>query len=290
MTITSLYLDDQAGNTLPLVPHPLITVTGITMGFPEVRAVVEDRPDTDGTRDTTSLIGARAVSITAELYATPATLADAWRAFMAPRKRCYLYCTDTEWAGIGSGTRRILLRADQWSDPIMQGADDVFRAVQAQWRAPEGMWEDATATQVTISAYAPSITGMNFPMKFPIAWTAGSPVTGTIITNLGALPMHFTARLYGSCNGPSLISDTLGKQMTFLSTFAVAAGTYIELDTRERTANRLSSPADSQLANMDLVNTTWWQLQPGQNSIRFVPGSGVVAGSSALITYRQTYL
>jgi hypothetical protein len=287
--ITSLYLDDQQGNILTLVPHNLITVTGITMGFPEVRAVVEDRPDAGGTRDSTALIGARAVSVTAELYATPATLADAWRAFMAPRKRCYLYCTDTEWAGIGSGTRRILLRADQWSDPIAQGADDVFRAVQAQWRAPEGMWEDATATQVTIGAYAPTSAGMNFPMKFPIAWTAGVPVTGTLITNLGGLPMHFTAQLYGSCTGPTLINDTLGQRMAFTSLLSVAAGSYVALDTRERTANLLSDPAQSQLGVMDLVNTTWWQLQPGANSIRFAPISSV-AGSSALITYRQTYL
>jgi hypothetical protein len=285
VTITSLYLDDQAGNTLTLVPNNLITVTGINIGLPEIRAVVEDRPDTDGTRDTTALIGARAVSITAELYATPATLADAWREFMAPRKRTYLYCYDTEW----TSTRRILLRAEQWADPIVQGADDVFRAVQAQWKAPDGVWEDASATQVTITAYAASTTGMFFPMKFPIAWTAGTAVTGTTIINNGALPLHFTAQLYGSCTGPALISDTLGQRISFLSTMSVAAGGYVAVDTRERTALLNSDPINSQLPNMDFVTSVWWQLQPGTNSIRFAPTT-VVAGAAALLTYRQTYL
>lgn len=287
MTITSLYLDDQLGNTLTLVPNNLITVTGITIGLPEVRAVVEDRPDTDGTRDTTALIGARAVSITAELYATPAALADQWRAFMAPRKRVYLYCYDTEWLS----TRRLLLRADQWADPIAQGADDVFRAVQAQWRAIDGMWEDANATQVQISAYAATTVGMTFTggMKFPIAWVAGVAVTGTLINNLGALPMHITAQLYGPCSGAALINDTTGQAMSFISTANIVAGNYVALDTRERTANLLSDPAQSQLANMDLVNSAWWQLQPGANSVRFAPTS-VTSGAMALLTYRQTYL
>jgi hypothetical protein len=286
VTITSLYLDDQAGNILTLVPNNLITVTGINIGLPEIRAVVEDRPDTDGTRDTTALIGARAVSITAELYATPAALADTWRAFMAPRKRIYLYCYDSEWIS----TRRMLLRAEQWADPIAQGADDIFRAVQAQWKAPDGVWEDADPTQVSIAAYTASTTGMIFPMHFSLAWTAGTAVTGTLINNLGALPLHFTVKLYGACTGPSLISDTTGQQMTFASTMSVAAGSYVDLDTRERTANLLSDPVQSQLANMDLINTAWWQLQPGSNSVRFAPSSGVAAGSSALLTYRQTYL
>lgn len=288
MTITSVYLDDLQGNVFTLVPHPLISVTSINIGLPDIRAVVEDRPGTEGTRDTTALIGARAVTINAELYATPAALADQWRTFMAPRKRVWLYVTDTEWVG----QRRIVMRPDQWTDPITQGADDIFRAVQAQWRAPEGVWEDAAPTMVSLAAYAASTTGMTFTggMHFPIAWTAGVAVTGMLINNPGALPLHHQVKLYGSCNGPSLINDTVGQQLTFQPTFGVAAGVYIDLDTRERTANRNSLATDSQLGQMDLVNTQWWQLAPGMNSIRFVPGSGVVAGSSAVLTYRNTYL
>lgn len=288
MTIRSLYLDDQQGNIFTLVPNPLVSVSGIAIGLPEVRAVSEYRSDTDGTRDSTALIGARPVSITAELYSTPAALADAWRAFMAPRKRCYLYCNDSEWVGV----RRILLRADQWSDPIAQGADDIYRAVQAQWKAIDGLWEDANATVVTIGAYAPGSTGMTFTggMKFPIAWTAGVASTGTIITNAGAMPLHYTAQLYGICTGPVLINDTTGQQIAFTTVLSIGAGSYVAVDTRARTANLLSDPAQSQLMNMDFVNSAWWQLQPGDNSIRFVPTSGVTTGSSALITYRQTYL
>ena len=288
MTIRSLYLDDQQGNIFTLVPNSLISVSGIAIGLPEIRSVAENRTDTDGTRDSTALIGARPVSITAELYATPAALADQWRAFMAPRKRCYLYCTDSEWVGV----RRILLRADQWSDPIAQGADDIYRAVQAQWKAIDGLWEDANPTQVTVGAYAPSSAGMTFTggMKFPIAWTAGTQATGTIVNNSGAMPMHYSAQLYGICTGPVLVNDTTGQQIKFTSVLSVGAGSYVAVDTRARTANLMSNPAQSQLANMDFVNSVWWQLQPGANSIRFVPTSGAGAGASALITYRQTYL
>lgn len=286
MTINSLYLDDQAGNTLTLVPNALITVTAITQGFPAIRPVVEVRPDTDGTSDTTSLIGARAFSISAGLYTTPAALADAWREFMAPGNRVYLYCYDTEWVG----TRRILLRADQFADPIVEGADDIYRAVQAQWVAVDGVWEDAVATTVTIAATAPTSAGMQFPMSFPLSWASGIAVTGTIVTNNSALPLHFTANLYGICTGPALINDTVGQQLAFTSALILAAGSYVALSTRERTANLLSDPAQSQLGNMDLINSQWWQLQPGSNSVRFVPSAGVATGSSAVLTYRQTYL
>lgn len=288
MTINSLYLDDQQGNTLTLIPNPLITVTAIAQGFPEVRAVADNRPDTDGNRDTTALIGPRAFSISAELYATPAALADNWRKFMAPRKRCYLYCYDTEWVG----TRRILLRADQWSDPISQGADDIYRVVQAQWKAPDGVWEDANPTTVVIGAYAPTTAGMTFTggQKFTIAWAAGVAVTGTVIVNNGGLPLHFIVSLYGVCTGPVLINDTVNQKLIFTNLFSLTAGNYVELNTRERTANLLSDPTQSQLGMMDLVNSVWWQLAVGTNSLRFVPTSGVGAGSVAQLTYRQTYL
>jgi Siphovirus-type tail component, C-terminal domain len=289
VAITSAYLDDQQGNILTLIPAQNITVTAINIGFPEVRAVTERRSDTDGERDTTALYGARAVSINAGLYNTPGVLADRWRAFLAPRKRCYLYVTDTEWAG----GRRILLRADQWTDPIVEGADDVYRAIQAQWRAPAGVWEDVSLTTVTLAALVSAGTGLSFPRAFPVAWPTTAAASTLLISNTGAVAMHFVARMYGPCDGPALFNDSTGQVIAFLPApagLALAAGQYVEVDTLERTAYLMSDTSQSRLNFIDFTASQWWQLQPGTNVVRFGPSGSASLGSAVSLDYRQTYL
>lgn len=285
-----MYLDDQSGNTLQLIPNTLITVTSFDMGFPAIRAVSESRPDTDGERDTTALYGARAVSIAAGVYVTPAALVDQWKLFMSPRKRTYLYVTDSEWVG----QRRMLLRADQFVAQIVEGADDIYRAVTAQWKAPDGVWEAVTPTKVIVSAYTVANAGMTFPVTFPMSWTPTAGYTDALINNPGQLPLHWTAQIYGQCNGPILTNDTTNQALTFLpggqSGLNLAAGAFVLVDTRERAVWLNGDTTQTQLFALDFVNSTWWQLQPGQNKIRFNPSSGAFAGSSAVITYRQTYL
>lgn len=285
-----MYLDDQSGNTLQLLPNPLITITSFDISFPAIRAVSESRPDTDGERDTTALYGARAVSLAAGLYATPGALVDQLMLFMAPRKRSYLYVTDSEWVG----QRRMLLRADQFAGPVVEGADDVYRAVTAQWKAPDGVWEAVTPTTVIVSAYSVAVVGMTFPVTFPMNWTPTTGYTDAVINNPGQLPLHYTAQIYGQCDGPILTNDTTGQQLAFLpgsqSGLSLAAGVFVTIDTRERSVSLNGDPTQTQLFALDFVNSSWWQLQPGVNNVRFNPSAGSFAGSSAVITYRQTYL
>ncbi len=285
-----MYLDDQAGNTLQLIPNNLITVTSFDPGFPVIRAVNESRPDTDGERDTTALYGARAVSLAAGLYSTPAALVDQLKLFMAPRKRSYLYVIDSEWVG----QRRMLLRAEQFAGPIVEGADDVYRGVTLQWKAPDGVWESATATTVNVSAVSVAVVGMTFPRTFPMSWTPTVGYTDAIINNSGQLPLHYVAQIYGQCNGPILTNDTTGQQLVFLpgnqNGLNIASGVFVTIDTRERSVSLNGDQTQSQLGALDFVNSTWWQLQPGTNKVRFNPSTGSFAGASAVITYRQTYL
>lgn len=288
--ITSVQLVDyDAGTSLTLVPNPNITITALDLGFPEIRAVTESRTADNGDRDTTALHGPRGVSISAELYNTPAALADQWRSFLAPSARPCLVVTDTEW----SGPRRIMLRTDQWSDPIAEGADDIYRAVQAQWKAPDGIWESPTLTEVTIVAQSSTSTGISMPVSFPLTFPNTSPTGQGTIVNTGPVPVHFTARLYGPCDGPVLTHSTLGALIFKTAAnggLAVNAGEYVEIDTRERTAYYLSNPGSNRLNAIDWVNSTWWTLAPGTNLITYNPASVVVAGAQAVIDYRATGL
>jgi len=293
MAITNMYLDDQAGTILQIIPNPNIIVTQFAPGFPDIRAVTEPRPQTDGERDTTALIGGRAVSLAAGLWNTPAATSDLWLWFMAPGKRSYLYVTDTEWT---PNQRRIPLRADSYSGVVVEGADDVYRGITAQWRAPTGVWEAINETMVTVTPYSASSSGFSLPSAMPMQWATTTAYSDALITNNGPLPVHFKVNLYGLADGPALYNDTTQSQMNFVAGqggLQIAQGSYVELDTRERTANLLSDPSISRLPFLAFATSFWWALVPGVNKVRYVPsaaGQGSSTGASAVITYRQTYL
>lgn len=286
--ITSLRLVDGAAEMV-LIPHPDITVTALNLGFPDVRVVSEGRSDDDGETDTTELYGARAVSIAMGLYTTPAALAEQLKAFCSPRARPYLHVIDTEW----SGERRLRLRVDQVTDPIEDGADDVYRGMQATWRAPDGVWEATELATATIAAESTTTTGMTFAMTFPLSWPTTTAAGIAQILNAGPVPLHWVARLYGPCDGPRLTNDTTGEVLRFASGtggLAVAAGEYVEVNTRDRSAHYLSDTGASRLHLLDFATSTWWQLGPGVNLIRYNPAAGVGAGASAVLEYRPAGL
>lgn len=284
MAITGVRLVDGS-REMTLIPNDFITVTSLDVPMPDIRAVAEPRADDDGERDSTRLHGARAVTLEMDLYVTPAALVDELKSFLHPRSRPYLHVVDDEW----SGERRLLLRVDQQSDPIEEGADDVLRTVQVQWRAPGGLWELTEVESVTINADTGATEGFSFPIVFPLSMVATEAAGLTIVSNDGGAPSHFIARLYGPCSGPSLINETTGVELTFTTELDLAAGEYVEIDTRERTAYLLSDTSQSRLRFLDFTVSTWWLLEAGDQSVRYAPDDAD-AGSAAVIEYRPNWL
>lgn len=285
--ITAVRLVDGA-RELTVWPRTDILPDSLDVSFPAIREVTESRVDDDGERDSTLLFGARAVALSAALTdATyePANLIDQVKAFLHPRTRPYLYVTQDGW----DQERRIKLRVDQFAEPYVGYVASQVRAVQLQWKAPDGIWEAADQITVTVNADVTGTDGVTFPISFPLSWPTTMAAGATTLSNLGGIPSHFAAKLYGPCTGPSLINETTGEQITFTDALSLAAGEYVEVDTRERTAYLLSLTSQSRLNYLDFDVTSWWRAEPGDQDVRYSPSSAS-AGSVAVITYRPAWL
>jgi hypothetical protein len=252
-----------------------------------MREVSESRPDDDGERDSTTFFGSRAVSLEVVVLKDDAEceqILDKLKSFLHPQSRPYLYVEDTGWGQ----ERRLRLRVDQWSEPYSGYVASQARQVQLQWKAPDGTWEAVDPVEETVLGDLPSDSGRTYPKTYPWSYPPTTATGTALVTSPGSVPSHFTARLYGPCSGPQLINETTGERIGFLVGLALAAGEYVEIDTRAQTAYLLSNADASRLNVLDFAASSWWRLQPGDNSIRYAPLAGS-SGSAAVITYRPAW-
>ena len=254
--------------------------------MPAVRESAEDRTDDDGTRDTTSLFGARACSIDLLVTQDPRAVEDELTRFLHPRSRPFLVVEDDGWLQ----ARRLGLRADQFSAPLtLDTARWDGRRISVGWKVPSGVWEGEEAVTETVGADIVTTDGRTYPKTYPWSYPTTLASGATIVTNVGSIPSHFTARLYGPCTGPRLINGLTGEVIAFRSALSLAAGEYVEVDTRERTAYLLSQAGASRLSFLNFEVTSWWRIEPGDNPVRYVPATSS-AGAAAVITYRPAWL
>lgn len=266
-----------------------IFLQGLSAPMPEVREVAESRTDDDGTRDTTTLYGARAASIELLVTENPRTVEDEIALFLHPRVRPYLVVEDDGWMQ----ARRLMLRADTFDAPLgLDLARIDARRISIGWKVPTGVWEADEASEATVTADIDADIGLPFPVTFPVQFAATQAAGATVVTSLGSVPSHFTARLYGPCVGPRLVNQTTGEEITFVDTLSLAAGDYIEVDSRERTASLTTNGSSSQvdrLGSLDFTVTSWWRLEPGAQTVRYAPPQAS-AGAAAVIEWRANWL
>lgn len=254
--------------------------------MPDVREVSEDRTDDDGTRDTTSLFGARACSIELLVTRQPRAIEDELSRFMHPRLRPFLVVEDDGW----SQARRLMLRTSAFDAPLtLETARWDGRKISAGWKVPTGIWEAVDEAEVQVLAEAGPATGRTYPKSYPWSYPVTMSSGATIVGNVGSIPSHFTARLYGPCTAPSLVNAATGEEISFTTSLVLGAGEYVEIDTRERTAYLLSQSTASRLAYLDFTVSSWWRIEPGDNPIRYAPATAS-AGAAAVITYRPAWL
>lgn len=286
--LTSVKLVDGAREMI-LLPRrdDGIFLQQIDAPMPGVREVAEDRTDDDGTRDSTSLFGARACSIELLVTQDPRAVEDELTRYLHPRLRPYLVVEDDGW----SQARRLMLRSDQFSAPLaLDTARWDGRRITVGWKVPDGIWEATDLTSVPVAAdISTDSTGLALPAAFPVAFAPTMATGASLVTNAGSTPAHFIARLYGPCTAPVLRNETTGEQIAFTDSLALAAGQYVEIDTRARTAFAQSNTAVSRLTTVDFVTTSWWRLEPGDNQVRYAPADAD-AGSQAVIIYRPAWL
>lgn len=284
MAITAVSLVD-GDRQMVLYPREDLVLMGLAPGSPQVRVVSEPRPDGDGVIDTTSHYGGRQLAVDLLAIDTPAAILDELTAFTGPGARPYLVVSDDEWAQ----TRRLRLRVDQWSAPLQAVQSPTIRAMQAQWFCPDGTWEDADEATLTVNADSPSTTGRTYPRTYPRTYGPTSSSGNLETVNVGTAPANFRALLYGPCTAPRLINMTTGEELAFAESLTLASGEYVEVSVYGKTAYFASGTSQPRLAFLDFDASTWWQLQPGIQQIRYT-GIDPGTASKALIYYRPVWL
>lgn len=284
--LTQIKLVDGAYEML-LRPRTGVAHSSLEKGYPTVREVTTDRTDDDGTTDTTDKHGAAAVSLKLVLYqhGTTRAIIDELSSFSSPSQRPYLYVSDDEW----TQDRRIMLRPDQFSQPIEAGRG-ALRDVQASWKAPTGLWEAVTETTVSILADTGASGGRTYPRTYPRTYTATTSTSRAEVINPGTVPCHWIARFYGPCTAPALRNELTGQRLQFAPTLVLGAGEYVEVDSAERTALFESDPDQDRVGDIQFESNSWWKLgHRGVQTIRYVPSSAS-PGAKAEFRFRPKWL
>jgi hypothetical protein len=281
---TSVRLVDGT-REMVLLPREGLRLQGHDVPMPAVREVTEERTDDDGEDDTTELHGATSCSL--ELFATqtPAAFEEELGRFLHPRSRPYLVCADDEWPQ----ERRLRLRVSQFGGPRGVDLPRTTRRIQAQWKVPDGIWESADLVEETVNADVTDTSGRTYPRSYPYAYPTTTATGASQISNVGGTPVHHVTRMYGPCVAPSLRNETLDEEITFTRDLELGVGEYVEIDTRNRTAFFASNTSLSRLSDLDFTVTSWWQIEPGDQQVRYAPES-VSGAAAAVITFRPAWL
>lgn len=282
--ITAARLVDGA-REMQLIGRDDIAKTEFDIPLPATREDVEERTDDDGTDDRTAHHGSRAVAINFREVDSPDAVVAELGGFVHPAMRPYLVMSNDQWLQ----ERRLRLRIAQGDAPQAGPLYPFARDVQAQWVAPSGVWETSAATTFVVNADEEA-SGRAYNLIEPRLYPS-SMTTGVLLhTNPGSTFSHFVARLYGPCRGPRLTNESTGESVSFTTDLTLAAGEYLEIDSRLHSALLLSNEDASRLDYLDFFETQWWRLVPGLNQVRYHPREGVDAGCMASIDYFPAWL
>lgn len=157
-----------------------------------------------------------------------------------------------------------------------------WQEVIVDLQAPDPCWFDAEATTLPLAGIT---GGLAFPAFFPASFAAmGSTM---IVVNKGDIAAPIRIEIPGPCLNPVVENLTTGEQIAL--TLEVSEGETVIIDTaygnilcRLQAANGTQTNAMQHLT----PESTFWQLQPGENIVTFSTPSGSVEVS---IEYASRY-
>ena len=233
--------------------------TELDLGYPEVREVMDNRPDQDGVDDRTRLMGSRAVSADIQTYGpTPDEVATLFAPFMLPSLRPELhYVLDRP----GAGERVLTVRAAAYSWPVSGSGS---RKVQLAWVASDPIMRDPTVRSATAYAGSGTASGRRYPLVFPRVYPAGGmlPTTG-VISSAGEVPIRPLLRIYGPITTPVVTMDpddtTATYRVVFVDGFRIDGDRWVDVDTATKTAT--DDTGASVMSSID------WQATRGRRSL-----------------------
>jgi hypothetical protein len=288
----------MAGRSLPLEdPAAAYYCTELDLGYPDVREVVNNRPDQHGTDDRTALMGAREISASIETGAggafTPDEIAALFAPFMVPSARPRLhYVLDRP----GAPERVVVVRPAGYAWPV---SGKRSWELNLQWVAPDPtIWSAETKTAIAWAG-ASTVEGRTYDLVFPRIYPAGSAVaTPAFPDNAGDLPAYPILRIYGPVTAPAVNVEsylegvqTAAAALIFQPGALIDPGAYVEVNTRDHTATLNGDPAVSVVGWIDWTATRWPVFAPLPQTNRLaISGSSTSHISQVMAIWREGFL
>jgi hypothetical protein len=241
----------------------------LDLGWPTVRTVTANRPDLDGILDRTTLMGERAV--TAQVIALVGAgaqvdaVAASFAPFMDPSRRPVLhYVLDRP----GAPERTLTLRAAGYAWQIA-GASQ--RDINLAWVAADPIARDPTVATATATTAAPAV-----------------------ISSAGDVAVRPLLRITGPITGPAVtLTPTVPPvwKLAFLSSFTIAAGHHVDIDTDARTVLADGDPAKPRLSSIDWTQSAWQEIPPAPSgSTMALSGSATTGATQVQAFWQDGYL
>lgn len=272
------------GRTLPLEDTDAGYVCKeLNLGWPEVREVVNNRPDADGIDDRTQYFGSRAVSASIlaseQLGAVSVDeVAASFGYFMSPAIRPELhYVLERP----GNPERVLVVRGSGYTWPIDGGGK---REVQLQWIAADPVARDATVKTANAWAGSASPAGRSYNLTFNRVYPpgSGSSTVATVLT-VGEVPVSPLLRVYGPATSPEVYSDAYDAgggqvaryQILWKPGVVIDAGTFVEVDCARHTATLNGDPTQPVLDRILWTESQWvvFHPAPSTNALWMAGGS-----------------
>ena len=272
----------------------------LDIGWPDIREVINNRPDFHGVDDRTRLFGARLVS--ARIVAGP------WGArsmdenvrlfgpFLQPSARPVLHYT-TETPSDDWSERTLVLRAATFSAPI-SGAE--IREMHCAWVAADPIIRGAETRDAIARPYSTLAGGRSYPLTFDREYaTGGAGGQLAFIVSPGESDVFVNVRLFGPIQAPYLYFTTDATpytaqrnwQVRFKSTYRLDTLRFADIDTANHTlVDDLGNRLEGQI---DWSQTSWSSLPGNNQSSRmqvFGLGGSTNHNTQALVTWTDGYV
>lgn len=270
-----LYLEHPSLGRLDLDCADGFVVSEFTIGYPTVRDVVTNKALADGTIDTTTFVGSRAVTIALRLNNTGCNgyetqdLLDLITPYVSPRIRPTLVYTVDKTASNPNHVRSLLLRGVD--APFTVNAPKALTLV-CQWVSADSFTSSLEDTCAVAPITAADEFGRFYDLSFPRDYPFSPPVGITLFTPQGNAPMDWTGTITSTVTDPIITINNIN--ITF-SGITLITGQTINIDTANRTILRNNDPNDSIYGFSNFQDWTWDDIRvtPGLNFIRLEAAS-----------------
>lgn len=264
-------------------PYQLMQVTGLH-DSPEVRTSDATRARAHGLFAGTDLLGGRSLTAEIEVVAqhpnetywsdfsralVPGQTAELPLAFQVP--------------GVAGGISVVLnARVRRLALPIDRAYFNGHGSAAVEFWATDPRIYSQASTTYSVNQAAVSGAGLSFPITFPL--TFGGAVSGGqfVANNAGEFAAPWTATISGPITNPVLENVTAGVSIAFVG--SLGTGETLVISSADRSV--LLNGTASRYSWL-VVGSSWWELAPGDNTVRLAGTSG---SGSVSFSYRSAWV